>query len=68
MYVWYGTNEYNFETLPNPPAYKPTKCSQCGTIIDLGEDGYSRDGKQYFCEDCSWKRLDEKARERTRGS
>ena len=23
MYVYYGTNEYNFETLPNPPEYEP---------------------------------------------
>jgi hypothetical protein len=27
VYLWYGTNEYNFEKLPNPPAYEPTKCS-----------------------------------------
>jgi hypothetical protein len=23
MYVWYGTNEYNFEKLRNPPKFKP---------------------------------------------
>ena len=23
--VWYGTNEYNFEKLPDPPSYEPTK-------------------------------------------
>lgn len=25
IYVWYGTNEYNFEKLENPPAYESTK-------------------------------------------
>lgn len=53
MYVWYGTNEYNFETLENPPAYKPTKCSSCGKVIRLGTDGYSIVGKKYQCMDCS---------------
>ena len=24
MYVYYGTNEYNFEKLPDPPAFEPT--------------------------------------------
>jgi hypothetical protein len=24
MYVYYGTNEYNFEVLQNPPEYEPT--------------------------------------------
>jgi hypothetical protein len=57
MYVWYGTNEYNFEKLLNPPAYEPTKCSACGEVIALGEDGYSRLGKQYFCEECGYKRM-----------
>lgn len=56
MVVWYGTNEYNFEKLPNPPAYKPTKCSQCGTVIVLGEDAYSirpcKAGREYWCEEC----------------
>lgn len=56
-YVWYGTNEYNFEKLPNPPAYEPTKCSECGKIIVLSEDGYSIAGKEYFCEECAHKRM-----------
>ncbi len=41
MYVWFGTNEYNFEKLKNPPAYKPTKCARCKKVIRLGEDWYS---------------------------
>jgi hypothetical protein len=52
MYVYYGTNEYNFEKLTNPPKYEPTLCSQCGKVIHLGEGGYSRKGDQYFCMDC----------------
>lgn len=55
MVVWYGTNNYNFEKLKNPPAYQPTKCSGCGTVISLGKDGYSTQGRKYLCEDCSWK-------------
>jgi hypothetical protein len=56
MYVWYGTNEYNFEKLENPPSYKPTKCAQCGKIIALGTDGYLIDAKKYFCWDCGEER------------
>ena len=54
MYVWYGTNEYNFEKLKIVPKYEPTKCSQCGTIIILSEGGYSSLGKDYLCEKCTW--------------
>lgn len=53
MYVHYGTNEYNFEKLPNPPAYEPTHCHQCGQVISLGEDGYSISGGDYFCDRCT---------------
>ena len=63
MYVWYGTNEYNFEKLSNPPAYEPTKCSQCGIIIKLGTDGYSQLGGQYWCEECGNIRMEERIRE-----
>ncbi len=55
MYVYYGTNEYNFEKLENPPAYLPTKCSICGTTISLGYDGYSQMGREYYCEECTSK-------------
>lgn len=55
MYVWYGTNEYNFEKLPNPPKYEPARCSRCHRVIRLGEDGYSVKGKKYLCEKCSVK-------------
>jgi hypothetical protein len=60
-YVWYGTNEYNFEKLPDPPAYEPTKCSQCATIISLSQDEYSILGKDYFCSECTDKRIMQRA-------
>lgn len=53
MYVWYGTNEYNFAKLENPPKFKPTKCSKCGTVIKLGEDAYSMTSEGYFCTECA---------------
>ena len=53
MYVYYGTNEYNFETLENPPKYEPTRCSRCNAIIVLSEEGYSMRGEEYFCGKCS---------------
>lgn len=52
MYVWYGTNEYNFEKLENPPAYEPTRCRTCGKIIVLSEGGYSLDSEGYCCARC----------------
>ena len=47
MYVWYGTNEFNFEKLPNPPSFEPTHCSTCSKVIRLGEEGYSIKGEEY---------------------
>jgi len=52
LYVYYGTNKYNFEKLENPPDYEPTRCSRCNTIINLGEDAYSMKGSKYFCTKC----------------
>jgi hypothetical protein len=52
MYVWYGTNGYNFEKLENPPEYEPTLCTVCGKVIVLGEDGYAQLGDKYWCEVC----------------
>jgi len=66
MYVWYGTNEYNFVKLQNPPAYDPTYCTGCGVTIRLGEDWYSiAPYRKYFCQDCTEKRIRSK-RSRTR--
>ena len=53
MYVWYGTNEYNFEKLEDPPEYEPTTCSKCGRVIVLTEGGYSCRGDEYLCQDCT---------------
>ncbi len=53
IYVYYGTNEYNFAKLENPPDYEPTKCSKCGATIKLGEGGYSVQAEKYICLDCT---------------
>jgi hypothetical protein len=53
MYVYYGTNEYNFEKLENPPEYEPTRCAECNRVIALATDGYSMRGEDYFCAECS---------------
>jgi hypothetical protein len=59
MYVYYGTNEYNFEVLPNPPAYEPTRCADCGAVISLGNDGYSIHGDKYWCQRCTARQMRE---------
>ena len=41
IYAYFGTNEYNFQVLENPPAYEPTHCSACGRVIVMAEGGYS---------------------------
>jgi hypothetical protein len=53
MYVFYGTNEFNFEVLENPPDYEPTKCAGCGVRIVLGDGGYMMSGDDYWCSKCS---------------
>lgn len=53
MYVWYGTNEFNFTKLENPPTYEPTRCSNCNRVIRISEESYSRKGDGYFCESCT---------------
>ena len=72
MVVWYGTNEYNFEKLPNPPSYEPTKCSQCGTVISLGEDEYSikpaKSGSEYWCGECTREDMEKSVRRSKRSS
>ena len=62
MYVWYGTNEYNFEKLENPPEFEPTRCADCGCVISLANDAYMTADKGYWCEACGQKRLVEDAR------
>jgi len=58
MYAWYGTNEYNFDKLENPPAYEPTKCVRCGGIIKLAQDTCTVTGDGYLCQACTAKDLE----------
>ena len=53
MYVYYGTNEYNFEVLENPPEFEPTKCANCGAIIVMADGGYSYGSGGYKCGKCT---------------
>jgi hypothetical protein len=57
MYVYFGTNEYNFEKLANPPKYDPTRCVECSRVIRLGYDGYSYGSEGYTCAKCSQKKF-----------
>jgi len=52
IYVYYGTNEYNFVKLEDPPHYEPTRCIRCNEIIRLGEDGYAITSEGHICLDC----------------
>jgi len=53
MYVHFGTNEYNFEKLENPPHYEPTRCAKCNSVIVLSEGGYSVTSEGHFCGNCT---------------
>jgi hypothetical protein len=52
MYAHFGTNDYNFEKLADPPAYEPTRCAGCNKVIKLATEGYtvSKDGT--YCINC----------------
>lgn len=52
MCVWYGTNEYNFEKLKNPPAYEPARCAKCRKVIVLSQEAYTTSGDGYVCGAC----------------
>ena len=52
MYVWYGTNEYNFTKLENPPAFEPTHCGRCGKHLPLPDGGFSLLCGEYRCDGC----------------
>ncbi|MBI3370954.1 MAG: hypothetical protein HY017_04230 [Betaproteobacteria bacterium] len=68
IYVWYGTNEYNFEKLENPPSFEPKHCAVCGKIINLGTDGYAQLGDRFTCEECQAKEMNKKARRAIRAT
>lgn len=58
-YVWRATNHFNFleDRLSDPPAFEPTPCDDCGTIIRFGCDGYSfRPNGTKACFACSGRR------------
>ncbi|MBN1433815.1 hypothetical protein JW921_03590 [Candidatus Fermentibacterales bacterium] len=59
MYVWYGTNEHNFEKLPDPPCFEPTLCANCGRVISLGRESYSQLGDDYWCQECTARKMQE---------
>ena len=52
IYVWWATNEYNFEKLEHPPPFRPTFCTKCHRRIQLGTDGYTMSGRKYWCDRC----------------
>ena len=53
MVVWYGTNEFNFEKMSDPPSFEPTRCRDCKAVIDLGAGGYSQGAEGYRCGKCT---------------
>lgn len=53
MYVWYGTNEYNFEKLENSPRFPRTHYAGCDKIIRLPDDGFSSLKDIYVCDECT---------------
>lgn len=67
MYVYYGTNEYNFEKLANPPTFEPTQCDTCKQVIKLGEDGFSVTRAGYLCEPCTSQMLARMAQQAAEG-
>jgi hypothetical protein len=52
MVAWYGTNEYNFEKMSDPPSFEPTKCITCGKRIILADGGFSHGRAGYTCDSC----------------
>ncbi|VDC06978.1 unnamed protein product [Peniophora sp. CBMAI 1063] len=41
-YVWFGTNQFNFETLPHPPAFPHKFCDTCHKPVKQNTMDYSR--------------------------
>jgi hypothetical protein len=59
LYLYYGTNKYNFEPLEETPAYEATHCSQCGRVIILGQGSYARTDIGFLCDRCMAKAFPE---------
>lgn len=51
-YVYYGTNDFNFEKLSVVPSFPPTICADCSKVIVRSEEGYSIRGNNFYCENC----------------
>jgi len=52
LYAYFGTNDYNFEKLANPPAYEPTHCTGCNKVIKLASDSYTVAKGGTYCINC----------------
>jgi len=52
LYAYFGTNDYNFEKLANPPAYEPTHCTGCNKVIKLASDSYTLAKGGTYCISC----------------
>jgi hypothetical protein len=57
MYVYYGTNKYNFWKLEEVPSFKPKHCATCNKIIIMSEGGFSQKGEEYWCYNCTNKQM-----------
>ena len=51
-YVNYGTNEYNFKKLSNPPSFESTRCYMCNTVINRMIDEYVMTKDGFCCSSC----------------
>jgi len=52
MINWYGTNDYNFVKMKNPPSFVPHKCVRCGHEINMGEESHMGFGDKLVCCNC----------------
>lgn len=52
LYAYYGTTDYNFEKLTNPPAYQPAHFSGCNKVIKLASDAYTESKDGTYCLNC----------------
>ena len=51
-YIYCGTNEYNFERLPNSAKMPDLQCVKCSAVIRLGEGEYWKTNQGYYCAKC----------------
>ena len=53
LVAWYGTNDYNFTKLQDPPTFEPAHCGGCGAVISLAMNGYSQGPEGILCDPCT---------------